>query len=62
AGLWPLGDVAAARFMAEFYSALATPGTSRAQAVRAAQLALLREPQFADPFLWAPFVLVGNWL
>lgn len=62
AGLWPLGDDAAARFMAEFYSALATPGMSRAQAVRVAQLALLRDPQFSDPFLWAPFVLIGNWL
>ena len=62
AGLWPLGDAAAARFMAEFYRALAVPGTSRAQATRTAQLTLLRDPQFADPFLWAPFVLVGNWL
>ncbi len=62
AGLWPLNDEATAAFMAEFYQALTTPGTSRAQAVRRAQLALMQNPRYAEPFLWAPFVLVGNWL
>jgi CHAT domain-containing protein len=30
-------------------------------ALRAAQLELLREPATAHPFFWAPFVLVGDW-
>ncbi|MEO0946880.1 MAG: CHAT domain-containing protein, partial [Cyanobacteria bacterium J06641_5] len=62
AGLWPLQDRAAAAFMREFYQALARPGISRAEAVRQAQLALMADPQYAEPYLWAPFVLVGNWL
>lgn len=62
AGLWPLQDRAAAAFMEEFYRALAEPGTSRAQAVRRAQLSLMGDPRYAEPFTWAPFVLVGNWL
>lgn len=60
--LWPLADDATAAFMSHFYEALAIPGTTRAQAVREAQLALMRDRRFSDPFFWAPFVLVGNWL
>lgn len=62
ASLWPLSDEAAAVFMMEFYDALAVPGTTKGEAFRAAQLALLNDPRFSAPFFWAPFVLVGNWL
>ncbi|KAM3094489.1 CHAT domain-containing protein [Phormidesmis sp. 146-35] len=30
--------------------------------LRQAQLILLKTPQYAHPFYWAPFILVGNWL
>ncbi len=32
-----------------------------AQALRQAQLALLKSEAHADPVFWAPFVLIGNW-
>ena len=60
--LWTVNDDAAARLMAEFYRALSKPGASKAQALRQAQQALLKEPGFEHPYYWAAFVLVGNWL
>ncbi|MEO1401196.1 MAG: CHAT domain-containing protein [Cyanobacteria bacterium J06635_1] len=62
AGLWAINDQAAAAFMAEFYEALAQPGTTKAKAFRQAQLTLIEDSQLASPYYWSPFVLVGNWL
>ncbi len=62
ATLWSVKDQSTADVMAEFYKQLSEPGTSKAEALRQAQLSLLKQPQFGDPFYWAPFVLVGNWL
>ena len=60
--LWTVNDDAASRLMTEFYRALSKPGTGKAQALRQAQQALLKEPGFEHPYYWAAFVLVGNWL
>jgi CHAT domain-containing protein len=62
ATLWAVRDQSTAGFMAEFYKQLSQPGVSRAEAVRQAQLALLKQRQYAHPFYWAPFLLVGNWM
>lgn len=62
AGLWAIDDQAAATFMTEFYKALAQPGTTKAEAFRQAQLALIANPRLSSPYYWSPFVLVGNWL
>jgi CHAT domain-containing protein len=62
ATLWLVEDTAAAILMTEFYRQLQTPGVSRARALQQAQLALLRQPQYAEPFFWAPFLLINNWL
>ena len=43
-----------------FYKALAKPGMGKAQALREAQLSLLKSPQYQHPYYWAPFVLVGH--
>ncbi len=62
ATLWPVKDQAAAELMNYFYQQLQQPGITKAQALRQAQLALLKNPSYDDPFFWSPFVLVGNWL
>jgi CHAT domain-containing protein/Tfp pilus assembly protein PilF len=62
ATLWRVADEAAARLMQAFYQQLRTPGVSRARALQQAQLALLHDPQYAEPFFWAPFLLINNWL
>ncbi|MEB3310056.1 MAG: CHAT domain-containing protein [Snowella sp.] len=62
ATLWAIQDQSTADFMTEFYQAISNPETSKADALRQAQLALLRSPQYQHPYYWAPFVLIGNWI
>lgn len=60
ATLWSVKDQSTAELMTEFYQQLAK-GSGKAEALRAAQLDLLKQPKYAHPFYWAPFILVGNW-
>ncbi|WP_226588478.1 CHAT domain-containing protein [Microseira wollei] len=62
ATLWSVNDESTADFMAEFYKQLAKPDSAKSEALRQAQLFLLKQPKYNHPFYWAPFVLVGNWL
>jgi CHAT domain-containing protein len=62
ATLWPVRDKAAARLMTSFYQQLQQPNTSKAEALRRAQIELIDKTDFRDPFFWSAFVLVGNWL
>ncbi|PZO40679.1 MAG: hypothetical protein DCF19_11945 [Pseudanabaena frigida] len=62
ASLWSVEDSATATFMEDFYQELAKNGTTKSEALRKAQISLLKNPQFTHPFYWSPFVLVGNWL
>ncbi|MCX7099546.1 MAG: CHAT domain-containing protein [Methylococcales bacterium] len=57
--LWSVDDTATAKFMEAFYGNLAK--FPKAQALRQAQLALLRDPKLKHPHYWSPFILVGNW-
>jgi CHAT domain-containing protein len=60
--LWPVEDTAAEIVMQAFYNDLRRGATTKAQAMRQAQLKLLRDPRYAHPFFWAPFIIIGNWL
>ena len=62
ATLWLVHDEAAAVLMEAFYRSLQAPGVSRTRALQQAQLTLLKDPTYADPFFWAPFLLINNWL
>jgi CHAT domain-containing protein len=55
--LWPVEDSATARLMARFYDRI---GPGAADAIREAQLDLLREPTTKHPFFWASFNLIGD--
>ena len=59
--LWPLSDDAAQQFMRIFYDEMIRHQRTKAEALRAAQVELLKDPRFAHPFFWGPFVLIGNW-
>ncbi|MDQ3919551.1 MAG: CHAT domain-containing protein, partial [Acidobacteriota bacterium] len=63
ASLWPVADKSTPLLMEKFYQLrAATPSITKAEAVRAAQLSLLRDnPSFSHPYYWAPFILIGNW-
>ncbi len=61
ASLWNLDDESTALTMSQFYRGLANNHLTKAEALRQAQLALLKNPQYQLPLFWAPYVLVGNW-
>lgn len=62
ATLWPVKDRAASILMTQFYNQLQKPQITKAEALRQAQISLIRQTDFRDPFFWSAFVLVGNWL
>ncbi len=62
ASLWSVDDKSTSQLMVEFYKQLTDSKISKAEALRRAQLQLLKQPESNHPFFWAPFVLVGNWL
>ncbi|RMG12593.1 MAG: CHAT domain-containing protein [Cyanobacteria bacterium J055] len=62
ATLWSVRDESTAVLMAQFYRQLALPNVTKSEALRQAQISLLRNSQYSHAFYWAPFVLVGNWL
>lgn len=62
ATLWPVKDRAAAMLMTRFYDQLRQPKITKAEALRQAQISLIRQTDFHDPFFWSGFVLIGNWI
>jgi len=85
ASLWPVADAATPVLMNDFYAGLYERGEDKAEALRHAQIAMLREggtggggdraaialkagsgagavDDFAHPYFWSAFVLMGNWL
>lgn len=63
ATLWQVNDESTAVFMSEFYSELAQSKgqVNKAEALRRAQVKLLKDSKYQHPYFWAPYVLVGNW-
>jgi CHAT domain-containing protein len=59
--LWEAQDFPNTQLMIQFYRELLNPSTTKAQALRRAQLHLL-EQGYSTPHIWATYVLVGNWL
>ncbi|GMU55559.1 MAG: hypothetical protein AMXMBFR33_47050 [Candidatus Xenobia bacterium] len=59
ASLWKVSDSATAQLMVEFYTQLLA-GKSKAEALRLAQIKLIRQPG-STPFQWAAFELIGDW-
>ena len=60
ATLWSVDDAASVTFADTLYRYLGEPNTSRAEALRQAQLELLKRYP-GRPRYWAPYVLVGSW-
>lgn len=62
ATLWYINDEASSQLITEFYTNLKDTDTSKASALREAQLVMIKDPRFSHPSYWAPFLLIGNWL
>lgn len=60
ASLWEVGDASTADLMRRFYRHLAG-GVPKAEALRRAQVEMLRRRPTSSPYAWAPFQLVGDW-
>ena len=59
--LWQISDEATSILMSALYAKLSDRNLSRAEALRSAQLTLLKEGKFKHPYYWSPFILLGNW-
>ena len=65
ATLWRVNDEATAKLMSHFYDQLVQAnqtGITKAEALRRAQVAILKNPDYEVPYFWASYVLLGNWL
>ncbi len=60
ASLWQVADAPTAELMIELYRQLIDLELAPAEALRAAQLAMLDGGTWADPAYWAGFVLIGD--
>ena len=59
--LWSVSDQATADLMKSFYEAMLSQGLRPAAALRAAQIALWKQPKWHTPYYWAAFGLQGEW-
>ena len=63
ATLWSVNDTVTTALMVRFYQELGNDTVTKAEALRRAQLSILQDFKYRQqPYYWAPFVLVGNWL
>ncbi len=58
--LWPVSDYVTRQMMTAYYTAL-KGGEGRGEALRNAQLAMLRKSSLRQPFYWASFIQSGDW-
>jgi CHAT domain-containing protein len=63
ASLWYVSDESTALLMGKFYRELVNnSASSKAEALRLAQLELIDNSDFQHPYFWSAFILIGNWL
>jgi len=60
--LWPVADVVAKQLLPDFYNNLNAHNMTKAKALQAAKIKLLKQNEYSHPGLWASFILIGNWL
>ena len=58
--LWPVSDYVTREMMTSYYSGL-KQGLGRGEALRRAQLAMLKRKDRRHPFYWASFIQSGEW-
>ena len=58
--LWPVSDYVTRELMNEYYAGL-KKGLGRGEALRQAQLAMLKRKDRQHPFFWASFIQSGEW-
>ncbi|HEY7543643.1 MAG TPA: CHAT domain-containing protein, partial [Blastocatellia bacterium] len=61
ASLWSVEDRATAELMKRFYRRMLVENLKPAAALRAAQVEMSKEAQWASPYFWAAFSIQGEW-
>ena len=61
ATLWEVEDISTSHLVSHFYGELRNSKLDKLEALRSAQLALLKSSQFSEPYFWAPFIMIENW-
>jgi CHAT domain-containing protein len=59
ASLWSVNSKATASLMIDFHSQRRSGNLETSEALRAAQMRMVRGDRFSHPFYWAPFITVG---
>jgi CHAT domain-containing protein len=59
ASLWDVRDRATAEFMSRFYEPLLRRHLAPEAALRSAQLAMMKDPRWSQPYYWAAFTMQG---
>ncbi len=59
--LWSVDDEGTSELMSRFYKKMLQEKLQPAAALRAAQIEMLQNPQWKEPYYWAPFTLQGEW-
>jgi CHAT domain-containing protein len=59
ASLWAVSDESTAILMQAFYEGMISKRQPVGRALNEARLALLRDPRYAHPYYWSPFVAMG---
>jgi len=59
--LWSVDDEGTAQLMVHFYQGMLQKGLAPAAALRAAQLEMLQQEKWHNPYYWAAFTLQGEW-
>jgi len=61
ASLWKVDDEATAELMKKLYEGVLRNGQRPAEALRAAQMWMSKQPRWKAPYYWAGFILQGEW-
>ena len=60
ASLWAVSDESTSELMTVFYERMLGKKKSAGEALNKARLSLLENPDYAHPFYWSPFILIGK--
>jgi tetratricopeptide (TPR) repeat protein len=61
ATLWQVEENSTRQLALTFYDELMNKKKDKLEALRAAQIALIRSADYSHPFFWAPFIMIGSW-
>ena len=62
ASLWAVNDESTQVLMTQFYQNLQQENVTKAEALKEAQISLIEAEEFAHPYHWGAFILIGNGL